>query len=149
MRQYGIVTGSERLGLLSDYTAIADSSSRQRGRPTETRPQISDSNIPTGSNIWSQAPQGCSIPRHSDWLTVSRKVTSTFDLRVTLVNCPTLEPDHLLFDDWRAFCHDVQGRSFFVSFIVIYWPLSLFNCIASDAEVLQSSEVQNIQVKYM
>jgi hypothetical protein len=43
--------------------------SRQRGRPTETRPQSSDSNIPTGSNIWSQVPQGCSIPRHTDWLT--------------------------------------------------------------------------------
>jgi hypothetical protein len=56
---------------------IADPSSRQRGRPTETGPQISDSNIPTGSNIWSKVPQGCSIPRHTDWLTVSRKVTST------------------------------------------------------------------------
>jgi hypothetical protein len=55
---------------------IADPSSRQRGRPTETRPQISDSNIPTGSNIWSQVPQGCSIPRHTDRLTVSLKVTS-------------------------------------------------------------------------
>jgi hypothetical protein len=48
---------------------IADPSSRRRGRPTETRPQISDSNIPTGSNIWSQAPQGCSIPRNTSSLT--------------------------------------------------------------------------------
>jgi hypothetical protein len=56
---------------------IAHPSSRQRGRPTETRPQISDSNTPTGSNIWSQVPQGCSIPIHTDRLTVSRKVTST------------------------------------------------------------------------
>jgi hypothetical protein len=56
---------------------IADPSSRQRECPTETRPQISDRNIPTGSNIWSQVPQGCSIPRHIDRLTVSRKVTST------------------------------------------------------------------------
>jgi hypothetical protein len=59
---------------------IADPSSRQRGLPAEIRAQISDSNIPTGSNIWSQVPQGCSIPRHIDWLidwlTVSRKVTS-------------------------------------------------------------------------
>jgi hypothetical protein len=57
-------------------------SGRQRGRPTEIRLQISDSNIPTGSNILSQVPQGWSIPRHTDWLTdwltVSRKVTSTF-----------------------------------------------------------------------
>jgi hypothetical protein len=35
---------------------------------------ISDSSIPTG--IWSQVPQGHSIPRHID-LTVSRKVNST------------------------------------------------------------------------
>jgi hypothetical protein len=48
---------------------IADPSSLQTGRPTETRPQISDINTPTGSNIWSQVPQGCSIPRHADWLT--------------------------------------------------------------------------------
>jgi hypothetical protein len=46
---------------------IADPSSRQRRRPTETRQQISDlKNIPTGSNIFSQFPQGCSIPRHTD-----------------------------------------------------------------------------------
>jgi hypothetical protein len=48
---------------------ILDSFSRQRGHPTETRPQLSDSNIPTENNIWSQVPQGCSIPRHTDWLT--------------------------------------------------------------------------------
>jgi hypothetical protein len=53
---------------------IADPSSRQRGRPTEGRPQFSDSNIPTGSNIWPQVPQGCSISRHTDWLTVTHKV---------------------------------------------------------------------------
>jgi hypothetical protein len=55
----------------SDHWVIAlqitTPSSRQRGRPTETRPQISDSNIPTGSNIWSEVTQGCSIPRHTDW----------------------------------------------------------------------------------
>jgi hypothetical protein len=55
---------------------IADPSSHQRGRPTDTRPQISDSNIPTGSNIWLQVPQGCSISRRTYWLTVSSKVTS-------------------------------------------------------------------------
>jgi hypothetical protein len=31
--------------------------------------QIWDSKIPTGNNIWSQVPQGYSIPRHIDWLT--------------------------------------------------------------------------------
>jgi hypothetical protein len=56
---------------------IADPSSRQRGRPKDTRSQISDSNIPTGNNTWSQVPKGWSIPRHTDWLTVSSKVTST------------------------------------------------------------------------
>jgi hypothetical protein len=55
---------------------IADPSSRQRGRPIDTRPQISDSNTPTGNNIWSQVPQGYSIPRHSDRLTISHKVIS-------------------------------------------------------------------------
>jgi hypothetical protein len=29
------------------------------------------------SNIWSWAPKGCPTPSHSDWLNVSRKVTST------------------------------------------------------------------------
>jgi hypothetical protein len=43
---------------------IADPSFRQRGRPVDTRQQISNSNIPTGNNIWSQVPQGYSIPRH-------------------------------------------------------------------------------------
>jgi hypothetical protein len=63
----------------------ADPSSRQRGRPTETRPQFPGSNVPTGSNIWSQVPEWA---RHqdiltdwlTDWLTdrptVSGKVTS-------------------------------------------------------------------------
>jgi hypothetical protein len=56
----------------SDYWVIAlqtaDPFSRQRGRPTETRPQ------PTGSNIWSQVPERA---RHQNILTVSREVTST------------------------------------------------------------------------
>jgi hypothetical protein len=51
---------------------IGDPFSRQRGRLIDTRPQLSDSNIPTGSNIWSQVPQGCSTPRHTDWLTDRR-----------------------------------------------------------------------------
>jgi hypothetical protein len=52
MRQKSMVTGSARLGSLSALQ-IEDPSSRQRGRPTETMPQILDSNIPAGSNIWS------------------------------------------------------------------------------------------------
>jgi hypothetical protein len=56
---------------------IADPSSHQRGCPTDTIPQISDSNILTENNIWSQVPHGYLIPRHTDQLTVSHKVTST------------------------------------------------------------------------
>jgi hypothetical protein len=44
----------------------ADPSCRQRRRPQDTRPQISDSNIPTGNNIWSQFSQEYSAPRHTD-----------------------------------------------------------------------------------
>jgi hypothetical protein len=55
---------------------IADPSSHQRGHPTETRPEISDSNLPTGSNIWSQVPEWA---RHQNVLTdrptVSHKAT--------------------------------------------------------------------------
>jgi hypothetical protein len=49
---------------------IANPSSRQRRRPIDTRSQISDGNIPTGGNIWSQGPQGYSISRHTDWPSV-------------------------------------------------------------------------------
>jgi hypothetical protein len=56
---------------------IEDPSSRQRGRPTETRPKISDSNISTGSNIWCKSHKGA-LDTKTYWLTdrptVSRKV---------------------------------------------------------------------------
>jgi hypothetical protein len=35
---------------------------------------------PTGSSVWSQVPQGYSIPRHTGWPAVSRKVASNFEL---------------------------------------------------------------------
>jgi hypothetical protein len=44
----------------------ADPSCRQRGRPAETRLRVSDSNLPTGSNIWSEVPEWA---RHQDILT--------------------------------------------------------------------------------
>jgi hypothetical protein len=54
----------------SDHWVIAlqtaDLASRQRESPTETRPQLSDSNLPTGSNIWSQVPEWA---QHRDILT--------------------------------------------------------------------------------
>jgi hypothetical protein len=43
-------------GAIVNTLQIADLSSRQRGLPTDTGPQISDSNISTGNNIWSQVP---------------------------------------------------------------------------------------------
>jgi hypothetical protein len=46
-----------------------DPTFRQRGRPTETRQQISDPNAWKGSNIWSNVHKVGSTPRHTDWLT--------------------------------------------------------------------------------
>jgi hypothetical protein len=62
--EMGMVTGFVQLAPLSDCTA--DPSSHQRGHPIETRPQLSDSNLPTGSNIWSQVPE---LAQHQDILT--------------------------------------------------------------------------------
>jgi hypothetical protein len=73
-----MVTGSARLGPFSDCNVnCRPVFSSGRAHPIETRPQISDSNIPTGSNIWSRVPQGCSISRHTDLPNISRKVTSS------------------------------------------------------------------------
>jgi hypothetical protein len=36
---------------------MTDPTSRQRGRPTETRQQISENNLQTERNIWSQIPE--------------------------------------------------------------------------------------------
>jgi hypothetical protein len=36
---------------------MTDPTSRQRGRPTETRQQLSDNNLWTESIIWSQVPE--------------------------------------------------------------------------------------------
>jgi hypothetical protein len=50
---------------------MTDLTSRQRGRPTETRHQLSDNNLQTENNIGPQAPQWA---RHldilTDWLSV-------------------------------------------------------------------------------
>jgi hypothetical protein len=46
---------------------MTDSTSRQRGRPTEARQQLSESNLPTESNISSQIPESA---KHLDILTV-------------------------------------------------------------------------------
>jgi hypothetical protein len=36
---------------------MTDPTSRQRGRPTKTRQQISENSFRTESNIWSQVPE--------------------------------------------------------------------------------------------
>jgi hypothetical protein len=36
---------------------MTDPASRQGGRPTETRQQLSDNNFRTESNIWTQVPE--------------------------------------------------------------------------------------------
>jgi hypothetical protein len=36
---------------------MTDPTSRQRGRPTETRQQLSEKNLGAKSNIWSQVPE--------------------------------------------------------------------------------------------
>jgi hypothetical protein len=95
---------------------IADPSSRQRGRPPETRPQTSDSNIPTGSNIWSQVPQGYSIPRHTDWLTVTRKVTSP--QQTATVSSNSINRLGSLAETWYDSC---EVRTRFVYPISIRW----------------------------
>jgi hypothetical protein len=47
-----------------------DSTSRQRGRPTSTNPQLSKNNqIEKGKN-WSWVPDGCLTARLTDWLSV-------------------------------------------------------------------------------
>jgi hypothetical protein len=43
--------------LLDREWQITDPISRQRGRPKKTRQQISENNLRTGSNIWSQVPE--------------------------------------------------------------------------------------------
>jgi hypothetical protein len=46
-----------------------DPSSRERGRPQKEGP-----NCQRQINIWSQAPDGCFIPRQTDRLTVGRNI---------------------------------------------------------------------------
>jgi hypothetical protein len=55
---------------------ITDPSSHQRERP-KTKSTAIFQQKKGKSKIWSWAPKGCPTPRYADWLTVSRKVTST------------------------------------------------------------------------
>jgi hypothetical protein len=52
--------------LLDRERQMTDPTSRQRGRPRKTRQQISENNLLTESNIWSQVPEWA---RYLDMLT--------------------------------------------------------------------------------
>jgi hypothetical protein len=76
---------------------MTDPTSRQRGRPTETRQQLWENNLRTESNIWSQVPRVDSISWHTDWLTdrptVNSNVISTSNVSIEPLpsNCVGLQ----------------------------------------------------------
>jgi hypothetical protein len=61
-----------------------DPTSRQRGRPTSTNPQLSKSILREKGEKWSRVPDGCLTPRRTGRLTVGRNVTSTSTLTAYL-----------------------------------------------------------------
>jgi hypothetical protein len=56
---------------------ITDPSSRQRGRPTSTNPQLSKNNQREKGKNWSRVPDGCLTPRKTGRLIVGRNITLT------------------------------------------------------------------------
>jgi hypothetical protein len=84
-----MVTSPKGLGPEKDYAGEGqqhiqktDLSSRQRGRPTKTRPWLSKSNkYLVMSSIWG------STPRRTDWLTFSGNITSTWTLSLPCIPC--------------------------------------------------------------
>jgi hypothetical protein len=60
---------------------MTDPTSRQRGRPTETRQQLSENILPTESNIWSQVPEWA---RYLDILTDWPSVVTWLRLQLLL-----------------------------------------------------------------
>jgi predicted ABC-class ATPase len=61
---------------------MTDPTSHQRGHPTETRQQLSENNLLTESNIWSQVWEWARyLHILTDWLTVSCNVASTSVLK--------------------------------------------------------------------
>jgi hypothetical protein len=64
-----------------------DSTSRQRGRPTSTNPQLPKNNTRKEEKNWSRVPVWCLTPRKTGRLAVSANIT----LALTL----TLAKDHL------------------------------------------------------
>jgi hypothetical protein len=58
-----------------------DPSSRQRGHPTPTNPQLSKNDQREKGKNWSRVPDGCLTPRRTGRLTVGRNVTLTLTKR--------------------------------------------------------------------
>jgi hypothetical protein len=66
-------------------TALARASTRQtRHLAREDAPQKKDRNCQKVINIWSQAPDGCFIPRHTGRLTVGRNIRLRLHLQESL-----------------------------------------------------------------
>jgi hypothetical protein len=77
---------------------MTDPTSRQRGRPTDTRQQLSDNNLRTESNIWWLVPEWARyLDILTDWLTVSGKVTSTSTPRLITYVQVTITNVHAIF----------------------------------------------------
>jgi hypothetical protein len=58
-----------------------DPTSRQRGRPTTTNPQLSKNNQRENGKNWSRVPGECLTPRRTGRQTVGRNITLTLTLR--------------------------------------------------------------------
>jgi hypothetical protein len=71
-----MVASPPRLWPLTDCTANCRPVLSSEKAPKEKRKAIFRRKKGK-SKIWSWAPKGCPTPRHTDWLTVSRKVTLT------------------------------------------------------------------------
>jgi hypothetical protein len=80
-----MVASPPRLWPLTDCTANCRPVLSSERAPKEKRKAIFREKKGK-SKIWSWAPKGCPTPRHTDWLTVSRKVTLT----LTLIYCEML-----------------------------------------------------------
>jgi hypothetical protein len=72
-RSKGLGPEKDCAGEYQQHIQKTDPSSRQRGRPTKTKPKLSNNN-----KYLVMSPRWGSTPRLTDWLTVSRNVTLTW-----------------------------------------------------------------------
>jgi hypothetical protein len=75
--------------------------------------QKQDRNSRGAINIWSWAPGGCSLPRLTDWLTVSRNMTLT--LTLTSVSCSLAIAESSEVHHLRVELHRVHGSDYGIS----------------------------------